>query len=179
MSNLAGQAANAISQQAEYITIEMGGNDACKATEAQMTPASTYQSQFQTAMTNITNALPNTRVFVASVPDIKQLWNVGKDDPNAQNIWSTFGVCSSMTANPQSTAQADVDRRDRVRQRVIDYNTALATVCAQYSNCRFDQNLIFNQQFALTDVSASDYFHPSLAGQTQLAIGTYGVGWNW
>jgi hypothetical protein len=66
-----------------------------------------------------------------------------------------------------------------VHQRVVDYNTALATVCAQYSNCRFDQNLIFDQQFALTDVSASDYFHPSLSGQTQLAIGTYGVGWNW
>ena len=43
-SNLVAQANNAVSQQVDYITIEMGGNDACKATEAQMTPVATYQS---------------------------------------------------------------------------------------------------------------------------------------
>ena len=116
---------------------------------------------------------------MASVPDIKQLWFVGKDSAAAQNIWSTFGICQSMVANPTSTAQADVDRRDRVQQRVIDYNTALATVCAQFTNCRFDDNLIFDSKFALSDVSSTDYFHPSLSGQTELAIGTYAVGWNW
>ena len=178
-SNLAGQAANAVSQNVDYITIEMGGNDACKSTEAAMTPVATYQSQFQQAMTTITNGLPNARVFVASVPDVKQLWVVGHDDPAALNAWSTFGICQSLLANPQSTAQADVDRRDAVQQRVIDYNTALAAVCAQYANCRFDGNLIFDTKFALSDVSALDFFHPSLSGQAELAVGTYAVGWNW
>jgi len=178
-SNLVAQATNAVNQNVDYITIEMGGNDACKSTEAQMTPVATYQSQFQAAMNTITTGLPNARIFVASVPDIKQLWFVGKDSAAAQNIWSTFGICQSMVANPTSTAQTDVDRRDRVQQRVIDYNTALATVCAQFTHCRFDNNLIFDSKFALSDVSSTDYFHPSLAGQTELAIETYGVGWNW
>jgi lysophospholipase L1-like esterase len=178
-SNLVGQANNAVSQGVEYITIEMGGNDVCKPTEAQMTPVATYQSQFQAAMNTITTGLPNAHVFVASVPDVKQLWFVGKDSAAARNIWSTFGICQSMVASPLSTAQADVDRRDRVQQRVIDYNTALATVCAQYANCRYDGNLVFDTKFALSDVSTADYFHPSLAGQTELAIGTYAVGWNW
>jgi lysophospholipase L1-like esterase len=178
-SNLAGQATNAVSQNVDYVTIEMGGNDACKSTEDAMTPVATYQSQFQQAMTTITNGLPNARVFVASVPDVKQLWVVGHDDPAALNVWSTFGICQSLLANPQSTAQVDVDRRDAVQQRVIDYNTALATVCAQYTNCRFDGNLVFDTKFALTDVSSIDYFHPSQAGQAELAVGTYAVGWNW
>ncbi len=178
-SNLQSQAANAVSQNVDYVTIEMGGNDACKPTADQMTPVATYQSQFQQAMTTITNGLPNARVFVASVPDIKQLWLVGKDSATTRNIWSTFGICQSMLANPTSTAQADVDRRDAVQQQVIDYNTALATVCAQFANCRFDGNLIFDTKFALGDVSSIDYFHPSLAGQAELAIGTYAVGWNW
>jgi len=84
-----------------------------------------------------------------------------------------------MTANPLSTAPADVDRRQRVHQRVIDYNTALATVCAQYTNCRFDDNAVFNSGFALSDLSTADYFHPSYAGQTGLAILTYAAGYDW
>lgn len=150
MSNLNGQAANAVAQNVDYVTIEMGGNDACKNTEADMTPVATYQSQFQAAMTTLVNGLPNARIFVASVPDIKRLWFVGKDNANARSTWSAFGICQSMVANPLSTAQADVDRRGRVRQRVVDFNTALATVCAQYTNCRFDGNIVFDQPFELT-----------------------------
>ena len=178
MANLNGQAAIAVSQNVDYVTIEMGGNDGCKSTEAQMTAAAAYQAQFQQAMTTLTNGLPNARILVASVPDLMQLWAVGKDIPAARSVWA-LGICQSMTANPLSTAPADVDRRARVRQRVIDYNTALATVCAQYVNCKFDQNAVFNSAFAASDVSTTDYFHPSYAGQTGLAILTYAAGWDW
>lgn len=179
MANLNGQAAIAVSQNVDYVTIEMGGNDGCKSTEAQMTSAATYQAQFQQAMTTLTNGLPNARILVASVPDLMQLWAVGKDIPAARSVWSFAGICQSMTANPLSTAQADIDRRARVRQRVIDYNTALATVCALYANCKFDQNAIFNSAFVASDVSSVDYFHPSYAGQTGLAVLTYAAGWDW
>ena len=179
MVNLNGQAVNAVSQNVDYVTIEMGGNDGCKNTEAQMTSAATYQAQFQQAMTTLTTGLPNAHILVASVPDIVQLWAVAKDVPAARSVWSSFNICQTVTANPLSVAQADVDRRARVRQRVIDYNTALATVCAQFANCRFDQNAVFNSAFALSDVSSIDYFHPSYAGQTGLALLTYGAGWDW
>jgi lysophospholipase L1-like esterase len=179
MSNLQGQATSAVGQGVDYVTIEMGGNDACKASEAAMTPVATYQSQFQQAMTTLENGLPSVRVFVASVPDIKRLWFVAKDTANARAVWSYASICQSMLANPLSTSQADNDRRDRVRQRVIDYNTALATVCAQYTNCRFDGNVLFNTPFELGDVSSIDYFHPSFNGQAGFAITTYGAGWNW
>ena len=39
-----GQAQSAVGQHVEYVTIEMGGNDVCKPTEAQMTSVATYQS---------------------------------------------------------------------------------------------------------------------------------------
>jgi|GEM_PF-688058 GDSL-like Lipase/Acylhydrolase. len=179
MADLNGQAVIAVSQNVDYVTIEMGGNDGCKSTEAQMTAAAAYQAQFQQAMTTLTNGLPNARILVASVPDLMQLWAVAKDIPAARSVWSAAGICPSMTANPLSTAQADVDRRSRVRQRVIDYNTALATVCAQYANCKFDQNVIFNSAFSVSDISAIDYFHPSYAGQTGFAVLTYAAGWDW
>jgi hypothetical protein len=94
-------------------------------------------------------------------------------------VWALYGICQSMLANPTSTTQTDVDRRARVRQRVIDFNTALATVCAQYANCKFDGNAVFNYQFVLSQVSTWDYFHPNTAGQGVLASVTYAAGFNW
>ena len=179
MAALNGQAGTAVAQNVDYVTIEMGGNDGCKNTEAQMTSTATYQAQFQQAMTTLSSGLPNAHILVASVPDIVQLWVVAKDVPAARSVWSSFNICQTVTANPLSVAQADVDRRARVRQRVIDYNAALAAVCAQFANCRFDQNAVFNSAFALSDVSSVDYFHPSYAGQTGLALLTYGAGWDW
>ncbi len=179
MGNLNGQAATAVSQGVDYVTIEMGGNDGCKNTEAEMTSVAAYRSQFQQALTTLTTGLPNAHIFVASVPDLFRLWSVGKDSSAARTAWSTFGICQSMVANPLSTAPADADRRTRVRQRVIDYNTALATVCSLYPNCRFDQNAVFDSPFALSDVSTLDYFHPSYAGQTGIAVLTYAAGYDW
>lgn len=78
-----------------------------------------------------------------------------------------------MLANPTSIAQADVDRRARVLQRIVNYNVALAEVCAQYRHCRFDGGAAFDAQFTKADVIHLDYFHPSLSGQAKLAAGTW------
>jgi len=79
-----------------------------------------------------------------------------------------------MLANPGSTAPADEARRQRVRQREIEYNAVLAEVCTLYVQCRFDGNAVFNYPFQPMHVSTRDYFHPSLEGQRVLAE----VSWN-
>jgi lysophospholipase L1-like esterase len=173
MDELAGQMAKAVSQRVDYVTVEMGGNDVCAASEGAMTSVASYRSQFQTAMDRVTTGLRNVKVFVASVPNIHHLWVLYHDDLVAQIAWAAFGVCQTMLANPTSTAQTDVDRRARVLQRIVDYNTALAEVCAQYRQCRFDQNAAFQAQFTKADVVHTDYFHPSLSGQAKFAAGTW------
>jgi hypothetical protein len=116
-------------------------------------------------------------VFIASVPDIQRLWFVGKGSFSARTAWSAFGVCQSMLARPTSTQQSDVDRRQRVRQRVIDFNTQLAEACAAYGpTCKFDGNAVFNYPFMLSQVSTWDYFHPNTGGQQILAQITYQAG---
>jgi hypothetical protein len=177
--DLNGQASTAVSQNVQYVTILMGANDVCTSSESTMTPVSTYASQFQQAMNTLTSGLPNASIFVASVPDIQRLWFIGKDSSSARSAWSSFNICQSMLANPQSTAQVDVDRRARVRQRAIDFNSQLATICAQYTNCKFDGNAVFNYQFVLSQVSTWDYFHPNKSGQTALASTTYAAGFGW
>ncbi|HEV2890313.1 MAG TPA: SGNH/GDSL hydrolase family protein [Frankiaceae bacterium] len=180
MADLNGQAQTAVSRGVQYVTILMGANDACTSSESTMTPVATYRAQLDAALATIKSGLPNAAVFVASVPDVKRLWFIGKDNSSARSAWSGFGICQSMLANPQSTAQADVDRRDRVRQRVVDFNTQLAQACTAYgANCKFDGNAVFNYQFVLSQVSGWDYFHPNTTGQAVLASVTYPAGFNW
>ena len=78
-----------------------------------------------------------------------------------------------MLANAVVELPWDVARRNRVRQRNIDYNTQLAQVCALYVTCRFDNNAVFNTPFVRSDVTTRDYFHPSVAGQAKLAAVTW------
>ncbi len=64
----------------------------------------------------------------------------------------------------------------RSDEQVIDYNGALAEVCAEFKRCLFDNNAVFNSTFTAADVATvttvgitADYFHPSLLGQASLA----------
>jgi lysophospholipase L1-like esterase len=180
MIDLNGQATTAVSRGVQYVTILMGANDACTSDEASMTPVTTYRAQLDQALATLKNGLPNAAVFIASVPDVKRLWFIGKDSSSARNAWSAGKICQSMLANPTSTLQADVDRRARVQQRVIDFNTQLAQACTAYgANCKFDGNAVFNYQFVLSQVSTWDYFHPNTTGQAVLASVTYPAGFNW
>ena len=177
MGELASQMDRVISQKADYVTVEMGGNDVCAANEGAMTSVADYRSQFRAGLERVTAGLPKVKVFVASVPNVHHLWQLFHDDLAARIAWATFGVCQSMLANPTSTATTDVERRARVTQRIVDYNNALAEVCAQYRQCRFDGFAAFQTEFTKNDVIHLDYFHPSISGQRKFAAGTWAVGY--
>jgi len=173
MADLFGQVQGAIGRRAEYVTILMGANDVCASSEAAMTPVATFRAQFEQAMASLNAGLPNSRVFVSSIPDIHQLFSLYRYDLGANAVWAVAGICQSMLAWPFSNLPGDVARRARVRQRNIDYNTQLAQVCALYTRCRFDSNAVFNTPFVRSDVTTRDYFHPSVNGQTKLAAVTW------
>jgi len=179
-ADMPGQADTAVSQGVGYVTILIGANDACTSSESTMTSATAFRASIDSALGKLKAGLPNARVLLVSVPDLKRLWEVGKGNAGALTAWSLFGICQSMLANATSTASADAQRRDRVRQRVVDFNAQLATACAAYgTNCAFDNNAVFNYPFALSQVSTWDYFHPNATGQQALASVTYAAGFNW
>ncbi|WP_446213867.1 SGNH/GDSL hydrolase family protein [Micromonospora sp. IBSANI012] len=179
-ADMYGQAGTAVSQGVGYVTMLIGANDACTSSESTMTPVATYRANIDSALARLKAGLPNAKVLLISIPDIQRLWSVGKGSGSARTAWSAFGICQSMLANPTSTAQADVDRRTRVRQRVVDFNTQLTQACAAYGpNCDFDDNAVFNYPFALSQVSTWDYFHPNTSGQAVLASVSYANGFGW
>lgn len=175
MAELPGQASSAASQGAQYVTVLMGANDACTSSEAAMTSVPDFEASFRSAMQTLASSSKPPKVFVASIPDIYRLYTVGKDSSSARNAWSAFGICQSMLARPTSTDQADEDRRQRVRDRVVAYNAALEQVCSveHATICRYDGGAVFGYPFTLNQLSTWDYFHPNLAGQTVLAETTW------
>ena len=177
-AGLSAQMQNVVNLKPDYVTVQIGGNDLCTDSVSTMTDVSVFGGQVQAALAAVTSGSPDTVIYVTSIPDAYQLWNLFKNDFWARFIWSVGGICQSLLANPTSTQQADVQRRLDVRQRNIDFNTALANACAQTPRCRWDGNAVFNTVLTRNDV-AGDYFHPSLSGQARLAAGTWDVGYTW
>jgi lysophospholipase L1-like esterase len=173
MRDAAGQAQTAVTQGARYVTILMGGNDLCTSSTATMTSVADFETQFEAALNVLSSGLPpNSHVFVSSIPDVYQLWLLFHNNLAAELVWSVAGICQSLLS-PYDT---DADRQ-AVRDREAAFNQVLASVCSQYSFCRFDGDATFDYKFSTGDVSSLDYFHPSLSGQAKLASITWQQSW--
>ncbi|MEU8263762.1 PxKF domain-containing protein [Micromonospora sp. NPDC048999] len=169
VAGLDAQAHGAVATGAEFVTIMIGANDACTSSEGAMTSVADFRRDFATALATLSAGLPDSRIFVSSIPDIYQLWDVLRNNLAARLYWATLGICQSMLANATSNATADQQRRDRVRQRVVDFNNQLEQVCAQYLRCRYDGGAAFETRFLASDITTQDYFHPNFAGQAKAA----------
>lgn len=168
MTHLAGQLTTAANQGAEYVTILMGANDVCTSSIGTMTPVATFEAQFRTALGSFTAARPRARVFVSSIPNIYRLWALFHTNPLAVAIWQQFGICQSMLNVTNTETQ-----RQQVLTRLKADNAALARVCAEFRQCRWDNYATYLTNFSTSDVSTVDYFHPSVRGENRLASVTW------
>ena len=184
MAGLRAQVNVANTQNVDYVTILMGGNDICTKTEGEMTAPATFEGQFRDALGALQTGSPNAKVYVVSIPSVSNLWTVLKGSGSARFTWAVFGICQSMLARPTSTAEADVQRRARVATRNADLNAKLESVCSEFASfapgsggCRYDNGAVFGTGFTAADVSTRDYFHPSVQGQKRLACVTWNAGY--
>jgi lysophospholipase L1-like esterase len=166
------QATQAVAQGARYVTILLGANDLCTSSPATMTPADTFRAQFQQAMATLMAQDRKPYVFVSSIPNIHQLWEVLRTNSAARWVWATARICQSMLGATRTTAE-----RQQVAEREQAFNQILAETCAQYSRCRWDNWAVYKYQFSAGQVSTLDFFHPSLSGQASLARVTWAASW--
>lgn len=172
MADLNGQVEQAASQGVQFLTVEMGANDLCTSSTSDMTSTATFQSEFQQALTTFTSADPGAHIFVASIPNIYQLYQDESSDFIAELEWNVFDICGDMLSASASSAQ----RQQIVTQEQAD-NQVLGSVCADFSQCKFDNDAVYNVSFSSSDVSDVDYFHPSVAGQAELASVAWAAGY--
>jgi lysophospholipase L1-like esterase len=168
---LAPQLALAARQRVEYATVLIGANDLCTSSVATMTPTATFQAHFAGALAAFFAADAGAHLFVASIPDLFQLWDSLRSNPLAQATWTLARICPAMLSLTGTAA----DRAAVVAQERAD-NTVLQAACSRFRHCRFDANGVYHTVFGAADVSSVDYFHPSLAGQQKLAAVTWAAG---
>lgn len=163
------EARRAAQQHADYVTVLIGANDVCAPNERAMTSSAVFGSRVRAALTYLHQARPGVRIFVASIPDIHRLWQVGSVVARAQLVWQVAGVCPTMLANPRSFSAADTARRARVQQRVAADNAELHRACAAVAGCRDDGGAVYRYPFTVADLSGWDFFHPNRNGQRVLS----------
>jgi lysophospholipase L1-like esterase len=171
---LPGQATTAARKRADYVTILIGANDACR---GEMTPAAEFRDRLDTALATLKRTMPRARILVVGLPNVYRVWEIGHTHKAALVAWRS-GICPNLLRNPTSTAEADVNRRQAFRDRIGDYNRELRSACSAYgTRCRFDNIASF--AFDLNMLSAIDFFHPNSSGQAALAQETYPGRFTW
>jgi hypothetical protein len=172
MSAAPTQATQAVNQGARYVTILLGANDLCTSSPSTMTSTDSFRASFSQAMDTLLGQNQDRYVFVSSIPNIYQLWQVLHGNSLARWAWANFHICQSMLGATRTEAE---------RQLVVDreqaFNQILADFCAQYTRCRWDGGAVYNYQFSASQVSSLDFFHPSLSGQAALARVTWAASW--
>jgi lysophospholipase L1-like esterase len=163
------QAGQAVAAGADYVTVLLGANDLCTRSAATMTPAATFADQWRATLAVLRGGLPaGARVFVSSLPDLQQLWQVLHGDPRARLVWRLAHVCPAMLAESNGP-----EERQAVVDREVELNRILADGCAAWPACRFDGLATYRYRFAPGQVSVLDFFHPDTDGQAALAEVTW------
>ncbi|HEB88050.1 MAG TPA: hypothetical protein ENI85_00620 [Deltaproteobacteria bacterium] len=192
MDDMDVQAAAILSSSPYYVTVELGGNDICQDSIPQVPTPTDYVYDYIDGLLVLDPALGGgsggltggATVFTASVPDIKQLYDVGKDQTGAfgldcETIWlGTFigFPCGSMLSPLNSES-------DRLALQAINlqYNQMLDLVSGiaddLSTSVYFDFTWsVWNHQFQGGDISSIDCFHPSSDGQRTLSSQTWADG---
>jgi lysophospholipase L1-like esterase len=171
MADAPRQAANAVAQGASYVTILLGANDLCTSSPDTMTSTQDFKGHFASAMGTLAKD-PSRHIFVSSIPNLYQLWEVLHTNALARTVWASAHICPSMLGATRTATD-----RQQVVEREQEFNGILAEVCAEYANCRWDSGTTYNYRFSAGQVSVLDFFHPSLSGQAALAGVTWAKSW--
>ena len=178
MGNLLSQAENAVAapNKPDQVLVLMGANDVCTSTEASMTTVASFRASLIAGLNKLSSGLPDARIDVASIPNIYNLWKVLHTNLAAQLTWGLAKICQSMLLNPSSTSSGDETRRLNVKKRNEEFNVVIKEVCATYIHCHYDNGAAFKVEFASSEVSTLDYFHPNTNGQAKAAATEFAAG---
>ena len=166
------QAAEAVAQKPEYVTILTGTEDICSDNLREMTRPALFRGQVARAMNALRSGVPNARVFVSSIPDPMRLRELFRNDPAALAAWAangSEGTCADFLQDASSDDPRHDARRQVARNRLIELNFQLADICAERPRCVWDDYATTNWDFEPRHISTIDYFSFTREGQASLA----------
>lgn len=160
---------------ADLVLVLIGSNDICTASMSTVTPPAEFAAGYADLLTRMRVALPDATLIAYSIPDLLQLWRIGRDDPASVRAWNSSPSCTSMLANAASDDPADEGRRDVIQQTIDADNAAIAAACAEVAGCFSDGGAVNSVEFTTAEISTIDHFHPSKQGQATLAAVAWSV----
>ncbi|MET0782675.1 MAG: SGNH/GDSL hydrolase family protein [Microbacterium sp.] len=158
----------------QLVTVLLGGNDACAPTLDEMTPAADYEARLTELFARLNADAPEATILAMSVPNLMHLWEIGHVNGQAVQAWNSSPSCKNLLGSADDASAEATARRAAVAARVDEYNAAIVRVCAAAERCIDDGGAVFAYDFSADEISAIDFFHPSIAGQRVIA----GIAWD-
>lgn len=112
---------------ADLVLIQMGGNDLCRSSESDITPAEVYEREFTRGLDWLVEHRPDTLIVVGSVPDVYSLWYV-RGAPHVGESRSPLGLIVGGGAGPRPARTAA--ETDNMRWARLLWNTLGVVPCA-------------------------------------------------
>jgi hypothetical protein len=162
--DLLGQANATVPQAVQYVTIEMGGNDVCGDSTAEMTPIATWNFRWNEAIDVLQAGLPGADILVCSVVNVRRVYDVGRTNFGCLLKWNTFTWCKNMLVNGST-------QRTEATNMLIAYNSNLATLTAA-QGVWYDAD-VYAVAFSRDQLSSIDCFHPDVSLNGVLANVSY------
>jgi lysophospholipase L1-like esterase len=169
VTNAAAAVDKVVAAESGIVLVLVGANDVCRPSVGDVTPPETFAATYTEMLTDLREGLPEARIVTLSIPDLLQLWDIGRVDARIAELWNESPSCRSILGNAQSDAPEDVERRDAMSAVIDEYNAAISSACAATTDCVYDAGALHEMQFTAEDISTLDRFHPSASGQQKIA----------
>jgi lysophospholipase L1-like esterase len=173
------QTLGSVNHQAQYVTVFMGHNDVCQHHPLDIPSDKEFEDNFRGGLATLQKGLPaGATIYVIGIVDIYKLWDIAREKKalgivDCEVLWATTLLdlfpCGTML-NPLNS-EAD---RLVTRGRNIVFNGILKSVTDEYNQKDSNHHYYyaddtFNYEFAESQVSDIDCFHPSARGQKDLS----------
>jgi lysophospholipase L1-like esterase len=166
--NLFGQLSQLQEHNPSYVTVAIGANDICSWSDEYSEKLSLFERDVRIVLNQLVERRPDILIVLSPIPDMYNLWEIAHARSGCQSKWNLFGICSSLLGSSRTELQ---------RQAFVGRWEAANDVLAHLAD-EFADNVKFNGELAHTrfeweQVSTTDCFHPSVAGQNMLAEKTW------
>jgi lysophospholipase L1-like esterase len=183
----------------DLVVVLLGGNDICSrdcalpgsCSRPLLTDAE-WRAAVQLGLDPLMTGLPDgATVLLGSVPRIQDLFDAGGDKQAGDSsiqcdlVWATFDICRVATDFLPREGESLSTRLDAIAERQRRYNEILAEEALAYrtnANGRNPRGIGVYAEYVdeltpslgtfvwgAADINGSDCFHPSLAGQNEIA----------
>jgi len=162
--DLLAQANTSASQGVQYVTIQIGGNDICGDSTAEMTSVATWEYRCNEAIDVLQAGLPGADILVTAVVNVRRVYDVGKSNFGCLLKWRVLTWCKNMLVNGST-------QRTEATNRLLAYNNSLAAITAA-QGVWYDADS-YAIAFSRSQLSAIDCFHPDISLNGNMANVTY------